>query len=308
MAEAPYIDARAVDAQAAWTSLRMIRSLLYVPASAERFVAKAHERGADAIILDLEDAIAPGGKEAARAALTDAAPRVGQAGAAVLVRINSQPELRDRDALAACRAGAIGLLVPKVTTPATLAALADLLAPVERSLGRAPLRFMPLVEDPGAVLDARAIAAAPRVFGISAGGEDLATEMDAEPTPDTLRLPKLLVHLAAKAAGVRSFGMLRSVANYSDTDAILASAREARALGFDGASCIHPAVVPLLNEAFTPSPAALDRARRMVAAFEAAQAQGLGAFAFDGEMVDLPIVERARRLIARTGSRPGALE
>jgi citrate lyase subunit beta/citryl-CoA lyase len=286
----------------------VIRSLLYVPASAERFVAKAHQRGADAIILDLEDAIPPAGKEAARAALADAVPRSGVAGAAVLVRINSQPELRDVDAIAACRAGAVGLVVPKVTTPAMLQTLADLLAPVERALGRKPLRFIPLVEGPGAVLDARAIAAGPRVFGISTGGEDLATEMDAEPTPDTLRMPKLLVHLAAKAAGVRSLGMLRSVANYSDTDAIVASAREARSLGFDGASCIHPAVVPILNDAFGPSPAALDKARRMIAAFDEAISQGLGAFAFDGEMVDLPIVERARRLIARAGSRPGELE
>jgi citrate lyase subunit beta/citryl-CoA lyase len=102
--------------------------------------------------------------------------------------------------------------------------------------------------------------------------------------------------------------MLRSVANYSDTGSIIASAREARSLGFDGASCIHPAVVPILNDAFTPSPAALDKARRMVAAFEEAAAQGRGAFAFEGEMVDLPIVERARRLIARAGSRPGELD
>ena len=286
----------------------MIRSLLYVPASAERFVAKAHERGADAVILDLEDAIPFDGKDEARAALADAVPRVGRAGAAVLARINSQPELRDFDAVAACRAGAVGLLVPKVTRPETLQALADLLAPVERELGRRPLRFMPLVEDPGAVLDARAIAAGPRVFAIAVGGEDLATEMDAEPTPDTLRLPKLLVHLAAKAAGVRSFGMLRSIANYSDTAALAASAREARSLGFDGASCIHPAVVPILNEAFAPSPAALDKARRMVAAFDEATSLGRGAFAFEGEMVDLPIVERARRLIARAGSHPGALD
>lgn len=286
----------------------MIRSLLFVPASTERFVANAHRRGADALILDLEDAIPPDGKEAARAALAAAVPRVGQAGAAVLVRINSQPELRDLDALAACRAGAAALVVPKVTTPATLAALADLLAPVEHALGRKPLRFMPLVEDPGAVLDARAIAAGPRVFAISTGGEDLATEMDAEPTADTLRVPKLLVHLAAKAARVRSFGLLRSVANYRDTDAIAASAREARSLGFDGAACIHPAVVPILNDAFAPSPAALAKARRLVAAFDAAASLGTGAFAFDGEMVDLPIVERARRLLARAGARPGELD
>ncbi len=277
----------------------MIRSLLYVPANAERFVARAHERGADAIILDLEDAVVPAEKAAARAALADAVPAVGRNGAMVFVRANSGQALHE-DALAACRAGAAGLLVPKTRTPEALLALDEGLAPLERELSRAPMRFVPLLEDPGAVLDARMLASAtPRVMALATGGEDLATEMDAEPTAEMLRFPKLLVHFAAKAAGVLSFGMLRSIADYKDAAGIAASAREARSLGFDGASCVHPAVVPILNEAFAPTPAALDRARRMVAAFDAAAAAGQGAFAFEGDMVDLPIVERARRLIAR---------
>lgn len=271
----------------------MMRSLLYVPANAPRFVARAHERGADAIILDLEDAVAPADKIAARAALADAVPAVGRSGAIVFVRINSDTAAADAEA--ACRAGAAGLLVPKVRSAETLRALAAALEPAER--GRAPMRFIPLLEDPGAILDARPIlSAGPRILGVAVGGEDLATAMDAEPTPEMLRVPKLLVHLAAKAAGVLSFGLLRSIADYADTDGIAASAREARALGFDGASCVHPAVVPILNAAFAPAPEALDRARRVVAAFEAA---GTGAFAFEGAMVDLPIVDRARRLLAR---------
>ncbi len=278
----------------------MIRSLLYVPANAERVVARAHERGADAIILDLEDAVAPGEKAAARAALAAAVPAVGRAGAMVFVRVNSGDALHE-DALAACRAGAAGLMVPKTRSPEALVALGEMLAPLERGLDRPAMQFVPLLEDPGAILDARPIAAASeRVLAVAAGGEDLATAMDAEPTAEMLRLPKLLVHLAAKAAGVLSFGMLRSIADFRDTAGIAASAREARSLGFDGASCVHPAVVPILNEAFAPAPAALDRARRMVAASLAAAAAGHGAFAFEGEMVDLPIVERARRLIART--------
>ena len=274
----------------------MIRSLLYVPANAPRFVGRAHERGADAVILDLEDAVAPPEKPAARAALAEAVPAVGRNGARVFVRINPDAALLEDDARAACKAGAYGLMVPKVRTPDTLARLAALLAPLEA--GREPVHLVPLLEDPGAVLDARAIAAGPRVLALVTGGEDLATAMDAEPVPDMLRLPKLLVHLAAKAAGVLSWGLMRSIADYADTDAIAASAREARTLGFDGASCIHPAVVPILNAAFAPDPAALARARRMVEAFEQA---GEGAFAFEGAMVDLPIVERARRLIARAG-------
>lgn len=274
----------------------MIRSMLYVPANQPRYVSRAHERGADAIILDLEDSVVPAEKDAARAALAAAVPAVGRNGALVFVRINAEPERQFDDAIAAARAGAAGLLVPKARVPDALQQLARALVPFETT----PLRFVPLIEDPGAVLDARAIAAAtPRILGISTGAEDLATEMDAEPTPDLLRLPKLLVHLAAKAAGVMSFGMLRSVANFSDTAAIEASAREAAALGFDGASCIHPGVVPILNAAFSPDPAALDRAHRLVAAFDAEAGAGRGAFTFEGKMVDLPIVERARRLLRR---------
>jgi citrate lyase subunit beta/citryl-CoA lyase len=275
----------------------MMRSLLYVPANAERFVSRAHERGADAIILDLEDAVPPAEKDAARAALEDAVPSVGRTGAAVFVRVNNHPALLAADVAASCRAGAAGLFVPKVRSPELLHNLSDQLEPLERTLGRPALRFVPLLEDPGAILEARAIASAgPRVLAVATGGEDLATEMDAEPTADLLRLPKLLVHLAAKAARVGSLGLLRSIADYRDTAAIEASAREASALGFDGASCIHPAVVPILNRAFAPDMSAVERARRLVAAFETA---GRGAFVFEGRMVDLPIVERARRLIAR---------
>ena len=278
----------------------MIRSLLYVPASSERFIARAHERGADAIILDLEDAVVPAEKAAARARLAAAVPSAGQRGAKVFVRINSHNELMRPDAEAACRAGAFGLFVPKVREPGTLVELASLLDRVERAMTRPATVLVPLLEDASAVLDARVIAGATaRVFALSAGGEDLATALDAEPSPEVLYLPKLLVHLAAKAAGVRSFGMLRTVADYGDLAAVEKSAREARAFGFDGASCIHPSVVPVLNRAFSPSREALDHARRLIAAAETAVARGEGAFAFEGKMVDEPVVKRARALLER---------
>jgi citrate lyase subunit beta/citryl-CoA lyase len=278
----------------------VIRSLLYVPASSERFIARAHERGADAIILDLEDAVVPAKKAAARARLAAAVPSAGQRDATVFVRINSHNELMRPDAEAACRAGAFGLFVPKVREPGTLVELASLLDRVERAMTRPATVLVPLLEDAGAVLDARLIAGATaRVFALSAGGEDLATALDAEPSPEVLYLPKLLVHLAAKAAGVRSFGMLRTVADYGDLAAVEKSAREARAFGFDGASCIHPSVVPVLNRAFSPSREALDHARRLIAAAETAVARGEGAFAFEGKMVDEPVVKRARALLER---------
>lgn len=268
----------------------MIRSLLYVPAHSGRFIAKAHERGADAIILDLEDAVAPEHKAAAREGLMASVAAVRRGGAKVFVRINAGS---DADALAACRAGADGLYVPKVQRAETLAQLAGLLEGPEREIGRAPMQFVALLEDPGAVLDARSIAGAPRVMALSLGGEDLALALGAQPTPDVLRMPKLLVHYAAKAAGLLSFGLLRSVADFTDLSAMEAAAREAREHGFDGATCVHPGVVPLLNAAFAPSAEELAWAARVLAGAE----QHAGAFALDGRMVDEPIIARARAIL-----------
>jgi citrate lyase subunit beta/citryl-CoA lyase len=275
----------------------MIRSLLYVPASSQKFLARAHERGADALILDLEDAVAPREKLAARARLREAVPSAARNGAKIFVRINAG-ELALDDAEAACRAGAFGLFVPKVRGPADLVRIDTHLSRVERAGER--LVLVAMLEDPGAVLDAREIAAASaRVFALVTGSEDLATAMGAEPTPEVLRLPKLIVHLAAKAAGVRSFGLLRSVADFRDVEGVQRAAREAREFGFDGATCVHPSLVPILNAVFSPAPDEIERARRLVAAFEAAQAAGQGAFAFEGKMIDAPIVARARALLAR---------
>jgi citrate lyase subunit beta/citryl-CoA lyase len=279
----------------------MIRSLLYVPASSERFIAKAHERGADAIILDLEDSVASREKEKARAALAEAVPAVSRNGAKVFVRINSEPNLMFADAEAACRAGAFGLFVPKTRHPNDLIRLDRHLEKIEG--GRPDPKktlLVPMIEDPGAVLDARALAAAtPRTFGLITGGEDLATAMGAEPTPEVLRFPKLLVHLAAKAAGVLSFGLLRSVADYRDLEGIRRAAQEARDFGFDGASCVHPSIVAILNETFAPSAEEIDRAARMIIAYDESLAAGQGACVFEGKMIDVPVVARARALLAK---------
>ena len=275
----------------------MIRSLLYVPLSSEKFLARAHERGADALILDLEDSVAATQKLAARDRLDKAVASAGRCGATVFVRINAgEPGLAD--AQAASRAGAFGLFVPKVRAPGDLMRIDTHLSRIERTGERVVL--VPMLEDPGAVLDARNIAAAStRNFALVAGTEDMATAMGAEPTPEVLRLPKLLVHLAAKALGLFSFGMLRSVAEFREVAAIRQAAREARAFGFDGATCIHPSLVPILNEAFSPTADEVARVRRLVEAFDKCKAAGQGAFVFEGKMVDAPIAARARALLAK---------
>ena len=280
---------------------QMFRSMLYVPASSQRFIAKAHERGADAIILDLEDSVAPGEKLSARTGLRESVPAVSRNGAKVFVRVNSNKDMILADAEAACRAGAFGLFVPKANDPGELRRLDRHLAKIEKAMKkREKTVLVLLLEDPGAVLDARALAeATPRVLGIGAGSEDLATAMSAEPTPEVLRLPNLLVHLAAKAAGVLSFGLLTSVADFRDIAGIERAAREARAFGFDGASCVHPSAIAILNQTFAPTAEEIDRATRMISAYEESLAAGKGACVFEGKMIDVPIVMRARALVAK---------
>ena len=260
----------------------MYRSMLYVPAHSERFLSRAHERGADAIILDLEDAVPEADKDAARAGLAANVARVGQAGAAVLVRINAGARAMD-DARAAAAAKVAAIVVAKAE-PDGLRALAPLGVPL-----------LALLESPAAILEARDCAAIPAVMGTMVGGEDLATALGARAVPEVLRMPKLLAHYATKAEGKLSFGMLRSIADYSDLAAIKASAEEARMHGFDGASCVHPSVVPVLNAAFAPSAEEIAWAKRVV---EAATRND-GAFALDGQMVDKPVVERARAVLAK---------
>lgn len=260
----------------------MYRSMLYVPAHSERFIEKAHTRGADAIILDLEDAVPEADKTTARDTLTKTIGRVGQSGTAVLVRINSGGRALD-DARAAAAAHAAAIVVAKAD-PHSL-----------KSLASVGLPLIALLESAAAILDARACAALPQVSGIMVGGEDLATSMGARPAPEVLRTPKLLAHYAAKAEGKLSFGMLRSLADYSDLAAIKAAAEEARLHGFDGATCVHPSAVRLLNEAFSPNPEEIAWALRVVAAAEGND----GAFALDGRMVDRPVVMSARAILAK---------
>jgi citrate lyase subunit beta / citryl-CoA lyase len=287
---------------------RLIRSLLYVPASADHFVARAHEREADAIILDLEDSVAEQEKDRARQKLLASVPAVARSGALVFVRINSEPERAFADATMASLAGADCIFITKVRNAMQIETLARYLDEVEAGR-RVGLRFVPMIEDPSAAFDARQIGqASPRNMALVVGGEDMATALGAEPTPETLRLPKLMVHMAARASGLLSFGMIRTVSDYADVAAMEASAFEARSLGFDGASCVHPKVVPILNRAYAPNVVEIDRARRMVAAYDTSLAEGRGACEFEGKMIDVPVVARARLLLSKVGAITGDTE
>lgn len=280
------------------------RSLMFVPVLAERFVAKAHTRGADAIILDLEDSIIPANKAAAREAIAAAVPRVSQAGADVVVRINRPLELVVPDIAAAVMPGVSALMLPKVMGPEHVRLLAELVTAREAALGMeiGHTRFLVLIEEPAALPHLFAIAREPRMAGMSVGGEDMATELGATPSADSMYVFAMQGLAACRAAGILPMGSMGQLANINDLESYRAGLKRGRALGFTTATCIHPAHVPIINEEYGASEAELDHARRLLVAFDAAVKAGEGAVAFEGKMIDLPIVIRAQRLLERAAS------
>ncbi|MDX1433027.1 MAG: CoA ester lyase [Gammaproteobacteria bacterium] len=278
------------------------RSLLFVPSNNSRFIDKAHTRGADGIILDLEDSVPADERPGARRALGTSVRRVASAGADVLVRINAERGETEADLEAAVIPGVRALLVPKVDDPQTLRTLSAEVSRLEAAHGmrEGSVRFVVLVESALGLLRAEAIARADaRTVAIELGGEDFALSTGMLPDAETLALPKQLVLYAARAAGLMPLGILGSIADYGDAKVYRATAERSRRFGFEGAACIHPSNVPVLNEVFTPPPAEVEHAERVVDAYEKAQRAGSGAVSVDGRMIDVPIVERAHKLLAR---------
>jgi citrate lyase subunit beta/citryl-CoA lyase len=274
--------------------------MLYVPANVPRFVSKAPSAGADAVVLDVEDSVPHDRKAEARAALAEAVPTARSGGADVLVRINRPLRLAVPDMEAAMAAGADGILLTKVLGPDHVALAAEILAEAPR-----PMRIVPMLETPAALPKLPEIArASPLVAGLLIGAEDLALECNADSEDELVVLAKRQMVLAAHGAGVVPFGTLGTVADYRDPEKVRNLVARSKRSGFLGATCIHPALVPILSEGFSPSAAELDLARRQLAAAAEAAREGRGSFTVDGRMVDEPILIRARRILAQAGEAP----
>jgi citrate lyase subunit beta / citryl-CoA lyase len=282
--------------------LPLWRSLLFVPVTSTRFVEGASRRGADAIILDLEDSVALSEKERARTLVPAAAAKVGEGGADVVVRINRPLRLAVRDIEAAVGLGVSALLLPKTESAEHLRLIAEIVEEVERERGMAQgsTRLVASVESAAALFRIAEIARGdPRLVAINVGAEDFALSAGMLPEAEGLFLPKQLCVFAARAAGILPLGFVGTVADFRDLDAFRETIRRSRRLGFLGASVIHPSQVAILNQEFRPQTQEIDHARRVVAAYEKALAEGVGAVAVDGRMIDVPVVARARELLER---------
>ena len=283
-------------------NLPVWRSLLYVPANVERFVEKAHMRGADCIQLDLEDSVPASEKEAARQAVPVAAKRVRRAGADVVVRINSPMEITVQDLDASVGPDVDGIAVTKVESADHIQRIDDHISRLEsaRGLPGGHTRLIAMIESPGAFFQMPAIAAASnRLVAMNIGGEDFALETGMEPSEATLLMPKQQMIFAARAAGIMPLGFIDSLASFADLDGFAQMVRRSRQFGFMGAGCIHPSQVAIVNRHYSPSAEEVAYATRIVEGDAVHAAAGRGSWSLDGKMIDVPVVVRAQRLLER---------
>ena len=278
------------------------RSLLYVPANVEKYVEKAHTRGADCIQVDLEDSVPSAEKDRARTLVPAVAARVRRGGADVVVRINRPLAAAVRDLDACIGPDVDGIAVTKVQSADHLRLLDELVSELEAKRGLSPghTRFIAMIETPAAFFRMAEIARAiDRLAAMNIGGEDFALETGMAPAEETLQMPKQQMIFAARSGGLMPLGFVASVAAFGDWTAFRAMVRRSRHFGFMGAGCIHPGQVPIVNEEYSPAPEEVAYARRVIVENITAEAAGRASFALDGEMIDVPVVARAQRLLDR---------
>jgi citrate lyase subunit beta/citryl-CoA lyase len=282
----------------------LIRSWMFVPGHRQRMIDKALGLNADAIMLDIEDGVAPNEKDTAR---KNIAASLGRAKApetpARYVRINAIGHARmNADLEAVVRPGLEGLVCPKVDTPDEVREVDGILNEKEpkNNLAKGSVNLLIAIESPKGLLNAALIAAASsRIVGIIFGAEDFGREIGLptvrEGEARDLIYARSAIVIAAASAHVQAVDGVW--VDLNDGQGLLGFAKQSRQLGFTGMSCIHPSQVDAINTTFSPTAEEIDYCRKVLQAFEEANARGDGSIAFGGQLIDRPIIERARRTI-----------
>jgi citrate lyase subunit beta/citryl-CoA lyase len=283
------------------------RSVLILPVNNRKFVEKAYLRGADGIMLDLEDSVPAAQKETARNMVKDSIPLVTRGGIDVIVRVNKDPSLLIPDLEASVYPGLGGIVLPKTESADDVHGLEAQLEKLEKLRGIEPghVKISLLIESPRGVLNAQEIAgASARVESMSLGNEDYLLELGVEPSPDNMEVlfPLTWLVTVCKAEGICPRGLMGSIAGFRDLEGFERAATRARQLGCEGASCIHPDQVEVLNRVFSPPPEKIEYARRVVEAFEEGIKQGTASVNLDGKMVDVPVYARAKLIFERAAA------
>jgi citrate lyase subunit beta/citryl-CoA lyase len=273
-------------------SNKPFRSLLFVPASRLDMAQRAHKRGADAIILDLEDGVAEADRPAARNALGCLLEDLQREGVEALVRINSMDDGGALDIEAIPNQFTPPLLLPKVSDPEQIAAVEKCWVSSGKKLST--LQLLPMIECPKGMFRAAKIATATtRVVALVFGSEDFAAAAGTSTDINALAMPAQWVALAAAAAGISAYGLPGSLGNYHDMELFETTLRRAKTIGFTGSLCVHPKQVELANNVFTPSEQEIKWAEAVIA-----QSAAGGATGGDAGMVDAPVLVRARAILS----------
>jgi citrate lyase beta subunit len=275
-----------------------LRSMLYVPGIRQDRFAKAMSAGADAVIFDLEDSVEAGQKEKARSLIAEflATPSTGPLRLVRFNGIHTSEGEADLEFFSG-QSGFDGVLLPKVETVGLVELVARVFA--RHAPGGAVPPLLLMIETPAAILRAADIATADApVAALLFGAEDFTASLGVERTTDGEELLYARGQIALAAAAVRADAIDAVFTDLNDIDGLRRDCRRARGLGFRGKMAIHPKQIEIINETFTPAPAEVERARRVVEAFETARAAGQGVTTLEGKMVELPVVERARRVLA----------
>ncbi|MCY3995401.1 MAG: CoA ester lyase [Rhodobacter sp.] len=270
---------------------RPFRSVLYVPGSRERALDKARELRVDAVIMDLEDAVAPDRKSRARELVVDTLNAGGYGNRTIIVRVNGLDTRWGPDDVAAMEnAGADAVLLPKVESAANVDEVAETVNSID---------LWAMIETPSGVIHASEIAAHPRLKGFILGTNDLARCLNSRPRPD--RTPLLAsLQFALLAARAHHVICVDGVYNaFRDEEGLRAECVQGRDMGYDGKTLIHPAQVAIANEVFAPTAEEVSLAKRRIEAFETAEASGEGVAVVDGSIVENLHVETDRALLAR---------
>jgi citrate lyase subunit beta / citryl-CoA lyase len=279
---------------------RLRRSRLYLPGSEPKYFINAALHGPDGIILDLEDSVHPDEKDAARLLVRNALRAVDFLQCERMVRINQLPlGLRDLDEIVPESPDLI--LIPKVESPNQIIEVNTRIAEIKSEYGISrPIWLMPILESALGIENAFAIAkASDQIAALTIGLEDYTADLGVAKT--TAGAESLYARLrtvnAAHAVGVQSIDSV--FGDVGDVEGLRAWAVNSRALGFEGMGCVHPSQIAVIHEAFAPSPAEIEKARRIVFAYEEAQEKGLGVVSLGSKMIDPPVVRRALKLMAR---------
>ncbi len=282
--------------------MELLRTLIFVPGNRANMLERALGFNADIIMVDLEDSVPPAEKVAARHLARQWVPTLRQAGKRVMVRANSLDTGLTRDELTAVISPDLyGVSVGKTESVWDLREINRIIAPLEASAGLQPgqIKLIPWIESARAVVNVNEMAAAlPRIVAIAFGAEDYTNDMGIQRTDDGAEVyhPRATIAIAARAAGVAALDS--PYVAFRNPEGLRQDAGVARQLGYTGKFAIHPAQIDPINELFSPLPEDVAYARRVMEAWNEAEAAGRGSLNLDGKMVDVPVVKRAQNLLA----------